>query len=180
MTCSLISSDHRRRSCEGAPSRRSGTASIIWKLLVLELCADIEVHTWSLFWLRYLAHKTTASPDGISLPLTVKTLGHTVVSWQWCPWRPFYAFASARCVAWWGLGHSMVIYLARRFFRCVCCPRRWCIAGRNHAGTDFSSCVDDGTDWVRQSFHLSYVNHSGNSDPRSANNRVEINLRCSP
>jgi len=41
----LNSSDQRRRNCRGAPSSRSGTASIIWKFLVPELGADIEAHS---------------------------------------------------------------------------------------------------------------------------------------
>src|SRR5690606_24424144 len=41
----LNSSDHRRRRATGAPSRRSGTASIRWKLLSARIVANIEHDT---------------------------------------------------------------------------------------------------------------------------------------
>src|ERR1700740_545852 len=68
-TCALNSSDQRRRSCRGAPSRRSATASIIWKVLVPELGADIEAHIGSQPQ-QPIADRPPTPPDGVSLPLT--------------------------------------------------------------------------------------------------------------
>lgn len=66
----LNSSDQRRRSCRGAPSRRSATASIIWKVLVPELGADIEAHSSSSCPLP-ISDRSPPPPDGVCLPLTL-------------------------------------------------------------------------------------------------------------
>ncbi len=57
------------RSCRGAPSRRSATASIIWKVLVPELGADIEAHSSSSGPLP-ISDRSPPPPDGGCLPLT--------------------------------------------------------------------------------------------------------------
>ncbi|WP_371836003.1 integrase core domain-containing protein [Ochrobactrum sp. SSR] len=67
----MNSSDQRRRSCRGAPSRRSATASIIWKLLVPVLGADIEAHSSSLCPLP-ISDRSPLPPDGVCLPLTLE------------------------------------------------------------------------------------------------------------
>ncbi|MGY4167582.1 hypothetical protein ACVIM8_001655 [Bradyrhizobium sp. USDA 4529] len=67
-TWALNSSDQRRRSCRGAPSRRSATASIIWKVLVPELGADIEAHIGSQTQ-QPIADCSPPAPDGVSLSL---------------------------------------------------------------------------------------------------------------
>lgn len=73
-TCALNSSDQRRRSCRGAPSRRSATASIMWKVLVPELGADIEAHIGSQRALS-ISDRQPPTPDGVSLPLTKNFAG---------------------------------------------------------------------------------------------------------
>lgn len=69
-SCALNSFDQRRRSRRGAPSSRSATASIIWKVLVSELGADTEAHFGSQQAIQ-IADPQSPTPDGVSLPLTV-------------------------------------------------------------------------------------------------------------
>src|SRR5690606_10721884 len=65
----LNASDHRRRCATGAPSIRSGTASIRWKLLSPGIVADIEYDTHHKHWNVDNAHRQP-SPDGMGLAVT--------------------------------------------------------------------------------------------------------------
>ena len=66
---SLNSSD-QRRNCRGAPSSRSGTASIMWKVLGSELGADIEAHC-SRIHLPAIPDESPPPLDGVDYSLTV-------------------------------------------------------------------------------------------------------------
>ena len=76
-TFALNSSDQRRRSCRGAPSRRSATASIIRKVLVPELGADIEAHIRSQTQ-QPIADRPPTPPDGSPCRLPPRGLINSV------------------------------------------------------------------------------------------------------
>src|SRR5690606_20341699 len=83
----LNSSDHRRRRATGAPSIRSGTASIRWKLLSAGIVADIERDTHLKISGANTAKKPP-SPDGARYSLTVHW------RFQWQAQLPFFLMST--------------------------------------------------------------------------------------